>query len=139
MKEFFSKISFRTTGQTYTRSFLPPWHQMTSMRGYEESPAGRRPWTGRLATCIEDPVTRLRFLKAVAPPPGRPAFVQIPVSVRRHRCSGRAGRFDSRSPDFPPGGLRARTEHSAANRNRAITNHRCISLRGVNLRGVNLH
>lgn len=46
------------------------------MRGYEESPAGYRPWTDRLATCIHDPVTRLRFLKAVAPAPasGRRRF-----------------------------------------------------------------
>ena len=37
------------------------------MRVYKESPGVCRPWTGRLATCIRDPVTRLRFLKAVAP------------------------------------------------------------------------
>jgi hypothetical protein len=41
------------------------------MRVYEESLDGCRPWTGRLAKCIRDPVARLRFLKAIAPAPGR--------------------------------------------------------------------
>jgi hypothetical protein len=37
------------------------------MRAYRESPDGCRQWKDRLAACIHDPVTRLRFLKAVAP------------------------------------------------------------------------
>ncbi|MGA2716081.1 MAG: hypothetical protein ABSG41_23530, partial [Bryobacteraceae bacterium] len=41
------------------------------MRVYEEPLDPDRQWTGRLATCIRDPVTRLRFLKAVAPSPER--------------------------------------------------------------------
>lgn len=39
------------------------------MRAYEKSTTGVRPWTDRFASCIRDPVMRLRFLKAVAPAP----------------------------------------------------------------------
>jgi hypothetical protein len=37
------------------------------MRAYRESPDGCGQWRDSLAACIHDPVTRLRFLKAVAP------------------------------------------------------------------------
>jgi hypothetical protein len=46
-------------------------------RGYRESPDGCPQWTGRLATCIDDPVTRLRFLKAVAPASARSRWRQL--------------------------------------------------------------
>lgn len=42
------------------------------MRSQRKIPAGSMPWVGRVAGHISDPVARLRFLQAVAPPASKP-------------------------------------------------------------------
>lgn len=106
------------------------------MRAYRESPDECRQWRDRLAACIPDPVTRLRFLRAVAPASARSrrrrlrrfflaaaiicaaaAIVLIPVaSTSRPRASARVQNAAPRievAPLLPVAGVQAVVQTSA--------------------------